>query len=393
MTRKGFWVCSLALLAVRPAAAQQVTLKGQIRPRYEFRDPAPDGRADEFISMRLRAGFDAVLANDISLTVQFQDVRLWGEETSPLGDFRADNLDLHQGFLTIGRVGGSNVWARFGRQESPFGNERLIGSVDWTQQGQSFDGVRIGTTESWGTGNFIGFKITEETAGAADDLWLFGGHASISMASSGLDVFAFYERTRGTARGNQGTLGARWTATPSAVDVSVEGAYQLGTRAGADVSAFMVGASAGVKLTDQLKATLWYDYLSGDADPADDEQGVFSTLYATNHKYYGYADLFTNIPAHTAGRGLQDMALKVTFAPSERLGIDADLHEFLLAEKRALPESRLGEELDVTLRWTVRPGLGFTGGFSEVFHADGLTAINRLTENMSFGYAMLNVAF
>ncbi len=30
------------------------------------------------------------------------------------------------------------------------------------------------------------------------------------------------------------------------------------------------------------------------------------TLFATNHKFYGFADLFLNIPRDTAGRGLRD---------------------------------------------------------------------------------------
>lgn len=56
--------------------------------------------------------------------------------------------------------------------------------------------------------------------------------------------------------------------------------------------------------------TLWYDHLSGDDDPSDGTVRVFDTLFATNHKFYGLADYFLNIPVQTVGRGLQDLALK-----------------------------------------------------------------------------------
>ncbi len=393
MVRKGSWFLGLLLVTASPGFAQQVTLHGQVRPRYEFRDPAPDGRADEFISMRVRAGIEAALANDIAVFIQLQDVRLWGEETGTASDFSADNFDLHQGWLTVSRLGGSNAWLRVGRQESPLGNERLVGTVDWLQQAQSFDGVRLGTTGSWGEVSAIAFKIAEETAGATDDLWLFGGFATLDAGGGDLAAFGFYERTRGVTGGDQATVGGRYERSLGRVDAAVEGALQFGTRGAADVAAFLFAAHAGADVTDRLRLTLWWDYLSGDADPTDDDVRVFSTLFATNHKYYGYADLFTNIPVHTAGRGLQDFALKATFAASERVGIDADLHAFRFAEQRRLSSARVGEELDLTLRWTVRPGLGFTGGYTRVFHAAGLSAINRLTEDMDFAYAMLNVAF
>ena len=95
--------------------------------------------------------------------------------------------------------------------------------------------------------------------------------------------------------------------------------------------AFFGAARVGRKV-GETQVTLWYDYLSGDDDLGDDETKVFDTLFATNHKFYGYADFFLNIPAHTAGRGLRDMALKLkrTLRPGLSLGLD--VHTFRLAQ-------------------------------------------------------------
>ncbi len=51
------------------------------------------------------------------------------------------------------------------------------------------------------------------------------------------------------------------------------------------------------------------DYLSGD-DGTDDDYNVFNTLYATNHKYYGFMDYFINLPNDTYGKGLMDYTCK-----------------------------------------------------------------------------------
>jgi len=49
------------------------------------------------------------------------------------------------------------------------------------------------------------------------------------------------------------------------------------------------------------------DYLSGDDGEDETKYKVFNTLYATNHKFYGFMDYFLNLPVHTYGKGLMDM--------------------------------------------------------------------------------------
>lgn len=72
----------------------------------------------------------------------------------------------------------------------------------------------------------------------------------------------------------------------------------------------MLGARLGFDVGTGGSLTLWYDLLSGDADPNDGDTKVFDTMFATNHKFYGFADMFLNISVHTGGQGLQDLAVK-----------------------------------------------------------------------------------
>ena len=159
------------------------------------------------------------------------------------------------------------------------------------------------------------------------------------------------------------------------------------------MEAYQLGGRIGTSFGGENTLTIWYDYLSGDEDPSDTKVKVFDTLFATNHKYYGYADLFLNIPAHTAGRGLQDMALKLAFKPSKSVSLGVDLHAFLLARKAGISSRRLGEEVDLTLQYKYSPEVSFVGGLSYVLARDGFAQIGRLSQDIGFGYLMTNVAF
>ena len=157
-------VCALLVVGGSlPLDAQQVTLGGQIRPRFEFREPAANGD-DGFTSMRARINLSALLERNVRVFLQLQDVRLWGEETGTLSDFRADNFDLHQGYIEVGHSGDTGFDLRVGRQEIALGGERLVGPVGWTQQGQAFDGVRALYEWPKGSVNVLGFKTGEAIA-------------------------------------------------------------------------------------------------------------------------------------------------------------------------------------------------------------------------------------
>jgi hypothetical protein len=386
---------SAALVSPGVSLAQDVDFEAQVRPRYEYRDPLDGGRED-FTSMRVRLGLTAALDADVRLHVQMQDVRLWGEEGNTLGDFSADNLDLHQGYVEIGRPDGAGFIARVGRQEAGLGGERLIGAVGWTQQGRAFDGVRLSARREEGTVDLIGFKTAEDlAAGHVDDSELLGVYAALNVhPGSTLEPYALHVRETGETTTRETTVGARLVGTSGRWRWRFEGSRQFGERGDRDVSAFMLGGRVGAAFDDgRSELTLWYDLLSGDQDPEDDEVKVFNTLFATNHKFYGFADLFLDIPTHTAGHGLQDVAVKATVAATETFTVGADMHSFRLAQRGESPSDHLAEELDLTVRYRYSPHLMVTSGFSWVFAKDALGDIGRLSRDMTWGYVMLDAAF
>ena len=159
-----------------------------------------------------------------------------------------------------------------------------------------------------------------------------------------------------------------------------------------DVSAFMVGARLGMTL-GKATVTAWYDFLSGDDDAADNKTKVFNTLFATNHKFYGTADLFLDIPAHTGGLGLQDIAVKGTFAASSKVRLGLDAHHFRTAKQGSLTSPRFGEEVDVEARYSHNSNFTLTGGLAYVIQGPAFEELGRLDKNMFWAYVMIDVSF
>ena len=387
--RVGLAALGMAMVAT-PALAQEVVLHGQVRPRYEFRDPSGGG-LDEFTTMRVRLGLDADLEDGLSIFVQVQDVRTWGEESHPLFDYRADQFDLHQGYLKFQGASWSWLTTTIGRMETNFGGQRLMGAVDWTQQGQSFDGVRFDVVRGRTSWALVGYTLQDETAGGLDDEELYGVYGTVAEVGPGaLDVFWLYDRLRGPATSDEHVFGARYAFTGD-VSGRLETTLETGTRSDMDVSAYMLGARLG-KDFGPLSATLWYDYLSGD-DPNTPEVEVFNTFFGTNHKFYGLADLFLNIPAHTGGAGLQDFALKLLWAPTSSVSVGGDVHRLSASEQGTLSGSHFGDELDLTIRHRYSDRFSAALGFSYVIQDEPLAEIGRLGEDLSWVYVMLNASF
>jgi hypothetical protein len=378
-----------------PPLAGQTTLRGQVRPRFEIRQPVADG-TEAFTSMRTRLSLRSELARHSTVFVELQDVRFWGEESSTLGDFAADAIDMHQAWIEIGFAGVMSTSLRAGRQEVAFGGERLVGAVGWTQQARSFDGLRLGLSSGGIDLSLIGLQLKEARSDVHPaDAILLGAYGVLDFGETrSLDAFALYDRDDTQADVDRATLGLRYVASTGPWSYRAEAAMQLGSISDRDVTANMVGLRLGRTFRGgRAGVTLWYDRLSGDDDPADDEVRAFDTLFATNHKFYGFADLFLDVPAHTDQRGLQDAAIKSTLRATGSVRISLDVHTFSVVENAGLSGARLGEEFDLTTTWTYAEGISLTGGLSWLLQADPFAQIGRLDRNLVWAYVMLDAIF
>ena len=73
---------------------------------------------------------------------------------------------------------------KIGRQMVALGGQRLIGAVEWTQQGRVFDGLQLLLAPSWGQVNLTAIQVAESdsTSGQfADDAYLTGAYATLDQ--------------------------------------------------------------------------------------------------------------------------------------------------------------------------------------------------------------------
>ncbi|HEY0969406.1 MAG TPA: alginate export family protein [Gemmatimonadales bacterium] len=409
----------------KPAAAQpaldSVTFQGEVRVRGEADRPGSGVRSDAFTLLRTRVGLTARAGGNARVMVQLQDSRAFGEEESTT-DASADAIDLHQAWLELsGRWAASTVALRAGRQEIALGNERLIGAVGWSNTGRSFDGARVdirraSAPEGWSAMAFAATMrergrrhgtLPDDVASAPDHL--FGGIFATDGNVEGLVVhdragrfrtFADVDRTTGYVRFRTPAVGR--------VHFDLEGAYQLGDQipvaadgtlgAQQDVRAWFAGGrvvrqGSGLVPTMSLGA----DWLSGDDDPADATYRAFNTLYATNHKWYGFMDLFLDPAANTRDRGLVDAVLGASLPVSPIATLRADAHGFWTAADGPGPggERWLGWELDLTMPVRVNAASGLELGYSLFVPGPAGEAVGLGGDGNArhWGYAQLRVAF
>jgi len=326
---------------------------GQLRLRGEW-DGRTAGVGDDAATLsRIRVGVRADVTGWARAYVQLQDSRGWGTEGNTLTDALADRFDLHQGYAELGGV--DRVAARLGRQEMALGDERLVGVVGWSNTGRAFDGARVlgaAGTVRW---TVFWMNVAERDSllaigtdpqanqGEHDDGWLLGGFASTKLGGTTAELTALVDRQALTDEMYTVNLRVHGAAGPFGYEAA--GAYQFGP----DIRAFFLSGRAGAAI-GKVSVAAQADYLSGAEDPAEVTTRAFNTLYATNHKFYGYMDYFLAFPSQLDEAGLVDAMLRGSLPVGRGVTARADLHHFRTARERG-GEHTLGTELDLVGSW------------------------------------------
>jgi hypothetical protein len=333
--------------------AARLGFDGELRLRGEWDGRSVAGRADAVTLSRVRLAVRADLASWIRAYAQLQDARAWGTEGSTV-DGSADLLDMHQAFAELGTKA---IAGRLGRQEMALGDERLIGTVGWSNTGRVFDGVRLLGETSGIAWQAFWMNVVERDAvlpggtdpqlnqGLDNDGWLIGGFAAGKLGGTTAELTAIVDRRAVTEESY--TLNLRAHGRAGVIMYEAAGAYQFGP----DRGAYFASGKAGVAL-GSVTVVAQADYLSGDDDLTDGESAAFHTLYATNHKFYGIMDYFLALPGQLGQAGLMDAMARGSYALSQNAVVRLDVHRFAVAKERAGARA-LGTELDLVGDWSL----------------------------------------
>ncbi len=372
---------AMAFTSFALAQDKVVDVKAQVRVRTQVLNNNFDANTafNSFTELRSRLGVKFKPSKNLGGFIQIQDSRLYGSEFNTLSSMH--NVDIHQAFFCIHNLFSLPVNVKVGRMELAYGAQRLIGSVGWHNVGRSFDGTLVKLITKSIDVDFIGARTDERgLVGDSLDMFLYAAYGNIKAVSNlNLQPFVIAERTNRDDF-QRFTLGlhASCKDKKKPFQHELDAAYQLGTQVkDVDIAAFMVALNLAYTFDTKIKPTVGAGvaYLSGDDGKDAKKYKVFNTLYATNHKFYGYMDYFLNIPKHTYGLGLTDIHGKFSvISPCKKNKLSLAYHMFNSSEEATLvggeKSNSFGSEIDITLAHKYSDGVKFVGGFSTFMPGD-----------------------
>lgn len=388
-------------------ANAQFRMDGLFRPRTEFRDGyrmMRDSNTDPafFISQRARLNL-SYQTERYKMKLSGQDVRVWGD-VAQLQD--NSNVNIHEAWAQVDLS--SLLAVKLGRQELVYGDQRLLGSVNWTQQARSHDALVLKYNDEAARFNLdIGAAYNQEAERVLGNTYTLNNYKVLSYLQLKKDFGSFnisalaltdgfqaadvvnYRYTYGVDLGYRTTS---WSFAGSAYQQDGDDA----TRQDIDAQMFTVKVSHN---TRNVNLSLGFDYLSGGkASEAKPARHTFSTLYATNHKFYGNMDYFLNIPVDTKGGGLQDLHAGALFHLSGESDLGITYHHFALGNEIQDPtdpgsklNQNLGSEFDLNFSQKFSDDITLKLGYSTLFPTSSLQNLQlRTTDKMQhWGWAML----
>jgi len=390
--------------------------------RFEYHDNNFDFNSglrtindDSWLLNRFRLSMQLKPADWLTFYVQGQDAREIASDRADIPGLlgaEGDNpFDLRQLYVEIGDAKVSPLSLKVGRQVLLYGDQRLIGPLEWSNISRTFDAVKLRYTGKDGlwVDAFVSSVVVIDRFGMDDsdkDSLLSGLYAHIpTLGIQDSELYALYFDD--TNRNDHFlTLGTHWKSTLGKLgpwDYETEFVVQTGTAGGRDLSAFASYVEAGYTFQQPWKPRLGleYSYASGDGNAADGKQGAFQNLFPTNHLHYGLMDAFSWSNIH-------DFALHLSAKPGAKLSTSLDFHLFWLDDTadtwrranattsvrpaNAAASNSAGSELDVLVTYAASSHLTLTAGYSHFFAGDYLSDTGAGSD-ADFVYLMTSIKF
>jgi len=390
-----------------PLLNAQFSLDGEFRPRTELRHGfggliADDTEAGFGVSTRLRLNAGYAM-EAYTFYVSLQDVMVWGENRQLLPDDENNSFAVFEAWADIDL--GSGFSAKLGRQTLDYDDQRILGSVGWTQQGRNHDAailkyaiekfqIDLGLAYSQDYDNPSGFQsvgTAYNTTGfftykTMQYLYLKESWknltASLLLLNNG---FQNFETDGTTADGISSlqTFGTHLDYKKGSFGTALNAYLQTGERQGAvDVGgAYLLGLDFNYAASAKVSLGAGMEIISGNNANTSGKMEAFFPLYGTNHKFNGFMDYFY-VGNHANSVGLFDVHISANFKLGEKSSLLIKALNF--SGEQALPsgEKYLGTELDLVFSQAFN-GYSLQLGYSQMFAADGMYELKGITEDAS----------
>jgi len=271
----------------------------------------------------------------LELLIEGLDGRIGTYQMKPPA--QKSSLDLHQAYLDIYTILGSDFDIKLGRQEMKYGAGRLIASPSWANRIRSFDAAVLhyhhesayfdllyANDVKYDDDNLDASQYKEKLTG------FYAGYQAdkVSLLIEGYFLPQLMKGTTTDAKTNRYTAGMRIKGkVPGEILYDIESPYQFGRTNRKSIKAMALHADISRAFRDVLwepNLALEYNYASGDKNPNDSDNNTFIPLYQSTHDPYGLMDFFR-------WQNMREIALRVDLSLSKKLKIIPQTNFFWLA--------------------------------------------------------------
>ena len=411
--KKQYVILGLMALMVQFAQAQ-FTLEGEFRPRTEYRNGfgsliADDADAGFGISTRarLKAGYKT---EAYKFFLSMQDVMVWGENRQILPYDQNNSFAIFQAWAEIAL--GEGFSTKIGRQVLSYDDQRILGGLDWAQQGRNHDAALLKYKKDKFTLDFaLAFNQDYSnptgfvSAGTGYNTTGFFSYKTMQMLylkqawtnltgsflvlNNGFQEFDTSSNPDGLS--NLQTIGTHLNYKKGSFGAALNAFIQTGKRQGeVDVKgAHLLGLDLTYKASEKVGLGAGIEIISGNDGDAG-ETGAFFPLYGTNHKFNGFMDYFY-VGNHANSIGLVDFHASVNYTLSNKSSLMVKVLNFRGEQALASGEKSLGTEIDLVYKRKFK-GYSLVFGYSQMFASDSmevLKGVNDAEKAACWGWMML----
>lgn len=297
------------------------------------------GLDDAFLLHQTRLWFDGKVHPRLGFRVGFIDAASDGENF-PSRAREVNRHDLYQAHVNaVLYEGAGTLTARVGRQEVRYGSARLIMAPAWANRRRTHDGVRfIWESDDWEINPFWIRPVFRDRAhfrtfdNPNPNQQLYGIFSTYKgFEHDKLDLYWLaYDLLTNAGGARYDTLGGRYYGGFDNWVYEMEGGVQLGANPDdtSHFAGFFTGGVGRKFAALNWKPELWvfFDWASGDNTIGNG----FHAYVQRAHYYLGFMDLFGR-------RNIEDLNIRLTAKPTEKLTLLAWCHFFALANGNDVP--------------------------------------------------------
>ncbi|MDP2683212.1 MAG: alginate export family protein [Deltaproteobacteria bacterium] len=404
---------------VLPVMAADVKIGGELRERgiwvdNEKQTDGAQARDVKYIEQRLRLNVDAELESNVKVFVSLQDSRNWGDEgsTATTGN-DAQAVDLSQAYVVFSNILDQPLSIKVGRQVLAYGEHRLIGSFEWSNNARRFDAIKLSYNHEVFNVDLWTAKVdeggttttTSTTGFGQKDLDFNGIYATVkAIPMNTLDLYYFQDRDGATTvKRDVRTMGARLNGGAINIDWTAEYAKQGGRSSMSstevetkqDSNAYAIKAGYTIPQAVNLRIGAEYDKATGDKAGTTDKNEAFRNLYPTNHPLYGFTDDIT-------WSDMKAWSINVGIKPMDNLKVAAEYWKYKADEVASGQSDDLGKEINVKANYNITKNTSLEVAYAirdagnagdSGFPKDYAGRAIPKNEDATFAYLMLDVKF